>query len=172
VIRCTTGTTHFGYGAKPAPSSSQGAWVYPASHGGARCDDPNVPPMGTRFQLAMSESQINALSLPNWKKTILRAVATYGAYVGDTGGPGFAFQFESGATYTSFGYKDPMVTLAQSAGLRPGTGDWANTYAFDMWNGVDWTRYLRVVTPPSPGATAASAPRTAKATPTKLRRVR
>ena len=40
---------------------------------------------------------------PRWKKTILRALATYGAYIGDTGGGGFNFQFQSGSTYTSFG---------------------------------------------------------------------
>jgi hypothetical protein len=172
VIRCTSGTTAFGYGTKPAPSSSQSAYVYPASHGGSRCEDPNVPPMGTRFQLAMSTAQIDALSVPNWKKTMLQALATYGAYVGDTGGSGFGFQFESGATYTSFGVKDPMVTLAQSAGMRALTGEWAGTYPFEMNSGVDWARYLRVVAPPAPGAQAARAASLGKSRPTPLRGVR
>lgn len=154
VLKCTSGTTGFGYETKPAPSSSQGAYVWPALHGGARCDD-SAPPMGARFHLAMSEAQIETLPVPRWKKTILTALATYGGYVGDTGGSGFALQFESSSTYTSFGTADPLVSLAKDAGLRSGSGDWAGTYVFDMASGVDWARYLRVVTPPQPVAAGA-----------------
>jgi hypothetical protein len=162
VVRCTSSGTGFGFNTVPGPSSSQGAWVYPASHGGARCsaaDEAGAPPMGARFKLAMSDSQINALSVPAWKKTILRALATYGGYVGDTGGSGFALQFESGATYTSFGATDPLVSFSKSSGVREGTGSWAGTYAYNMASGVDWARYLQVVTPPSQVATSASATR-------------
>lgn len=148
VLRCTSGSTAFGYGTRPAPSGSQGAYVHPASHGGARCDDA-APPMGARIQLAMSETQIDALAVPAWRKTILRALAVYGGYVGDTGGPGFALQLESGATYTSFGAADPTVAFARDQGLRPGSGGWAGTYAFDVAGGVDWARHLRVLVPPS-----------------------
>lgn len=148
VLRCTSGSTAFGYGTRPAPSRSQSAYVYPASHGGARCDD-DAPPMGARIQLAMSEAQIDALRVPTWRKAILHALAVYGGYVGDTGGPGFAFQLESGATYTSFGATDPGVAYARSQGLRPGTGSWAGTYAFDVAGGVDWARHLRVLVPPA-----------------------
>lgn len=148
VLRCTSGTTSFGYGTKPAPGGGQSAYVYPASHGGASCDNA-APPMGARLKLDMSDAQISALAVPAWKKTILRALATYGGYVGDTGGSGFAFQFESGSGYTSFGAADPLVTYAKSIGMRAGTGDWAGTYAFEMASGVDWARYLRVLVPPA-----------------------
>jgi hypothetical protein len=149
VLRCTSGTTDFGYGTRPAPSSSQSAYVYPASHGGSRCDDA-APPMGARIQLYMTQAQIDALALPTWKKTILKALAAYGGYVGDTGGSGFGLQLESGATYTSFGVTDPAVTFARSVGIKPLTGEWANTYPFDVASGVDWAGKLRVLAPPSP----------------------
>ncbi|HWI22361.1 MAG TPA: hypothetical protein VNT22_07080 [Baekduia sp.] len=152
VVRCTASGTGYGYGTTPAPSSSQGAWVYPASHGGSRCsaaDEAAAPPMGARMQLAMSDAQINALAVPEWRKTILRALATYGGYIGDTGGSGFNFQFESSAMYTSFGAADPLVSFAKSVGIPQGTGSWAGTYAFNVSSGVDWGQYLRVVAPPA-----------------------
>jgi hypothetical protein len=101
--------------------------------------------MGTRFALAMSEAQIEALALPAWKKAILRALANYGGYVGDTGGPGFGVQFESGSSYTSLGLPDPWVTFAQRNHL-PSSG---GRYALNLSEGVEWQRYLRVLAPPA-----------------------
>jgi hypothetical protein len=79
-----------------------------------------------------------------WKKTILTALAHYGGYVGDTGGPGFAFEFESGTTYTSFGAADAMVTFAKANNVPT----WNGRYVFNMSNGVNWAKYLRVLAPP------------------------
>lgn len=64
----------------------------------------NAPPMGTRFQLVMSPSDIEALPVQKWKKTILQAIAKYGAFFGDTGTGGlFALSPEAGNQYTSVG---------------------------------------------------------------------
>jgi hypothetical protein len=118
------------------------SYVYPAAasdgyrYGGV--------PMGSRFQLAMSDAQIAALSAPRWKKTILTALARYGGYVGDSGGSGFGFEFLSGQTYTSFGRSDPLVDYARAVGIH----DKGGRYVFDVPSGVDWARYLRVLAPP------------------------
>ena len=125
-----------------------GSYVYPASKSGRSCADAglpgtNAPPMGTRLQLAMSDDQIAALPLPQWKKGILTAMAHYGMYFGDTGGPGFGLQVESPATYTSFGVADPIMTWAQ--GGAPGVTMWNGDWVLDIASGVDWARYLRVV---------------------------
>jgi len=146
VVQCSAKGTAFGYGTH---TSSNGSYVYPASHGGSACatDSPDLPPLGTRFRLALSQSQINALALPTWKKTILKALAHYGGYVGDTGGPGFGFLFESGATYTSFGVTDPLVAFARASGLYPNSDGF---YSFNMLSNFDWSRYLRVLVPPAP----------------------
>ena len=126
VIRCDNGTR-----------------VYPAAGQGNGCGTSDAPPMGARFQLAYSDPEIDALPVPAWKKTILRALARYGAYFGDTGGPGLSLvQPESGATYTSFGYEDPFVTFARRSGV-PG---WNGVHSFDIASAVDWSR-LRVVDP-------------------------
>ena len=121
-----------------------GEKVYPAAGTGAKCSDTtNAPPMGTRFQLAMSDAEIDALAVPAWKRTILRAMARYGMYFGDTGGSGMNLQFESGATYASFGREDAMVSFARKAGMRVSDGK----AVFDIRDGVDWAQRLRVIDP-------------------------
>lgn len=124
---------------------SSGTYVYPAlGHGGACSSTTNAPPMGARLQLNMSAAQIAALAVPAWKKTILEAMATYGMYFGDSGGSGaWGIQTESGSTYTSFGREDRLVAFARNNGLPSYNGD----YRFDLAEGVDWTKYLRIIDP-------------------------
>ncbi|MET0615666.1 MAG: hypothetical protein ABW142_09480 [Thermoleophilaceae bacterium] len=118
--------------------------VYPALGGGAQCaDGTNAPAGGMRFQLAYSDAEIEALAVPRWKKTILQALRTYGAYIGDTGGGGFNFQFQSGSTYTSFGQADRLVEWAHT---QPGVSLYNGKYVLDLAPGVDWSR-LRVIDP-------------------------
>ena len=122
-----------------------GTYVFPAHHNGAACDHgADAPAMGQRFQLAMSDEQINALAVPAWKKTILRAMAHYGMIVGDTGGDSWAVEYESGVQYTSLGQPDKWVSLAQKVGIAKGS---TGAYAFNLRDGVDYGRYLRVVDP-------------------------
>jgi len=144
-VKCTAMNTSFGYGTVAAQGSGNSAYVYPAMHGGSGCSDPNLPPLGARFRLNMSDAQIQALAVPGWKKTILTALAHYGGYVGDTGGPGFAFMFESSTTYTAFGAQDPLVPFAQANNLPT----WDGQYVFHVADGVDWQKYLQVLTPPT-----------------------
>ena len=61
--------------------------------------------MGTRFQLAMTPAQIEALPVPAYRKTILRAMARYGMYVADTGGSWAVIQVSALVTM-SFGLED------------------------------------------------------------------
>ncbi len=127
---------------------TSGAVVYPARGTGRTCaeiglSNSNAPAMGARFQLAMTPEQIDALSVPEWKKTILRAMATYGMYVGDTGGGSWGIEAESGSTFTSFGVPDPLVAFARANGWTQYNG----RYTGNLSDGVDWARYLRVVDP-------------------------
>jgi hypothetical protein len=144
VLKCVAKGTSFGYG---TTASSASSYVYPATHGGSVCPsgETNAPPLGAHFVLAMSDAQIQALAVPSWKKTILTALARYGGYVGDTGGPGFCLMFESSSTYTALGLPDPLVTFAQESKLPM----WEGKYVFNIANGVEWERYLRVLTPPA-----------------------
>jgi hypothetical protein len=128
VVQCSSGTT-----------------VFPATGGaGSRCSDTGgAAPMGARFQLDMSDAEIDSLPAPAWKKTILRAMARYGMYFGDTGSGGWGIQMESGETYTSFGRPDALVTFAREAGALAWEGD----YVFDIGSGIDWRSRLRVIDP-------------------------
>jgi hypothetical protein len=129
------------------------SYVYPANGAGLHCSGAGLPasrsiPMGAHFVLGMSLSDIAALNLPSWKKTILAALATYGAYVSDTTGvsSSWGFERESSEDYTSFGQADPWVQFARSIGLRPYdfNGNGYQEYWFDLASGVPWSR-LRVV---------------------------
>lgn len=123
-----------------------GRWVYPAVKSGSSCGPggrEGAPPMGVRLQLAMSSAEIDALSVPRWKKTILRAMARYGLYLGDTGGGAWGIQLESGSSFTSFGRADPLVAFARKNGWRGSGG----RYSATLRDGVDWARYLRVIDP-------------------------
>lgn len=145
VLKCAAAGTSFGYGTT-ASSGGSSSYVYPAKHGGSACGaGESSVPLGTHFMLALSEAQIQALAVPAWKKTILTALAQYGGYVGDTGGPGFAFMFESSTSYTALGLPDPLVAFAKQNALPTWEGD----YVFNMASGVEWTKDLRVLTPPS-----------------------
>jgi hypothetical protein len=125
-----------------------GRAVYPAAKSGYSCaglglPTGDAPPMGARLQLAMSPDQIDALPVPAWKKTILRAMSEYGLILGDTGGGSWGVQAESGSTYTSFGVADPLVEFAVANGWTRYAGD----YVGNLRAGVNWARYLRVIDP-------------------------
>ncbi len=144
-VRCASGNTSFGYGTVCSTQTS--SYVYPATSGGSTCpaSEINAPPLGAHFMLAMSEAQIQALAVPTWKKAILTALAHYGGYAGDTGGPGFGFMFESSTTYTALGLPDPLTTLGQQDGLPT----WEGRSVYNIASGVEWEKYLRVLAPPS-----------------------
>ncbi len=131
---------------------SSGGSVAPAAPGtsGAPCSQfglptENAPSMGTRLWLSMSIAQIDALPVPSWRKTLLRAMARYGVIVGDTmgGNSSWGVQAESGESFTSFGMEDPWDRL----GAQVGAPAWKGGYVFDVNSGVDWSRYLKVVDP-------------------------
>lgn len=143
------GSALLDYGYSVVRDAGGSAYVYPAGAGDSTRAGSNRLAMGARLHLNMTDSQIAALSVPAWKKTILTALAHYGSYFGDTGGSGIGFQFLSGATYTSFGLVDPLLTFARTA---PGdvSAVGGGVYQFDIATGVPWSTYLRVLPPPSP----------------------
>ena len=151
--------------------------VYPADGTGISCDDAGLPsslsiPMGSHLQLRMSRAAINRLDAPTWKKTILRALATYGAYVSDTSGVAdqWGFETESGWAFTSLGKADPWVQWARSLGVQPAdfNHNGYSEYWFDLAAGVPWQR-LRIV---SQCAADGSCPAASKDNAPKLRAAR
>jgi hypothetical protein len=123
-----------------------GGVVYPAEGKGSPCGDEIVAPQeGSRVFLDMGDAEIAALGAPRWKKAIFRALAHYGAFVGDTGGSPWGIAIESGSTYTSFGLRNPWDAWA---GRQPGASRWdGKTLVPISDDGVDWPSRLRVAAP-------------------------
>lgn len=139
-----------------AVKCTNGTSVAPAGSGtGRSCSsmglsNQDAPPMGAHFFLDMSESEINALAVPEWRKVILRAMARYGMFVEDTGADynGWSLIVESGASYTSFGQADPWVTLANDLNLPTWLADGiGRLHLFDLQGTVDWGSKLAVADP-------------------------
>ena len=128
---------------------TNGSSVWPAGEGaGSTCSNPTAPAMGQHFYLQMTDREIDALPARPWQRTILRAMAEYGMFVGDTGGVGWGIHLESSSGQTSFGRPDPWVKLAKKYDLPPiDVGGGSTHYTFDLVGLVDWGRELRVAHP-------------------------
>ncbi len=137
VVKCTNGTAVW-----PAPPTGTGTSC--SSRG---LSNSGAPAMGQHYFLAMSDAEIAALDRPAWTKTILRAMARYGMFVGDTGGISWGIQFESGTSQTSFGYEDPWVRLGKQLGLPTWTSGGRTYYVYDMQTAVSWGSRLAVAEP-------------------------
>lgn len=128
--------------------------VFPARGRSLSCAEAGLPgqgapAMGTRYQLDLSDEQIAALGVPGWQQAILRAFARYGAFVSDTTGqPHWGLEYESPASFTSFGKRDPRIALAR--GLGSVSQDFNHNGETEYWlyfsPSIDWTK-LRVIAP-------------------------
>jgi hypothetical protein len=67
------------------PAVSYRGHVCPATHNDGSTADPNALEEGARLRLDPSVD-VNALPIPQWQKTIARALQTYGMYLRDQGG--------------------------------------------------------------------------------------
>jgi len=143
-------------------SCDSGKAIYPAAASGRVCSsigksNEDAPAMGTRYQLDMSDAEIKALKVPDWKRAILRAAARYGMFVGDTGSGGWSLKEESGLTYTSFGRSDRWVDLAKAEGVP--YDEQSGRWIFNLSDGVDWAKRLRIVHPCETRGTCSTEPR-------------
>ena len=131
-------------------SCTNGRSVYPAAPGtnGTVCEHGRkaAPPLGARYQLDMTNAQIDALRAPAWKSALLKTLARYGMIVGDTfGGSQHAFGIvsESDTQYTALGYPGRFAALGQAWDAPVYDGG----YVFDIAPDVGWRKNLRVVRP-------------------------
>jgi hypothetical protein len=138
-VRCTNGTYVW-------PAHGPGAGTSCASLG---LSNSNAPALGQHLFLHMSHAQIKALDVAGWQKVILRAMADYGLFVGDSGGGDGSIIVESGASYTSFGYRDPWLRLGKKRGVPSwrDDDDGSTRYLFDLRDTIDWRSRLRVAAP-------------------------
>lgn len=129
--------------------STDGSYVYPASGAAGASDPIDAPPDGAHFQLDMTDGEIDALTTPWYNKAILKTMAKYGMFVGDTSGSHpWTIQIESGFTYTSFGESDPWRDFGDDhdgdGWIDYSSGD--DLYYWDI-DAVDWESELRMLDP-------------------------
>jgi hypothetical protein len=117
------------------PCTSSAAAVYPADPVGKAfactstvTTELGSHPLGSRFYLDMASTDIDALQIPDWKKTMLKALASYGGFVGDTNAsPSWLFYIETeqGSMYSALTgpdgrpYLDPWWDFAQKNQWEP-----------------------------------------------------
>jgi hypothetical protein len=106
-------------------------------------NDLQRPVTGSRFQLNYTQAEINALPVPDWKKTILTAMREYGMLLIDTGGSTWGLEFESGTADVAYGKPDRWRAFAAAQGWVQ-VGGASTPYQMPLKTGVDWSR-LRVV---------------------------
>ena len=135
VVNCTNGTS-----VAPAHAGTSGRSCSSIGQSNA-----NAPRMGEHFVLDMTDAEINALPTAAWRKTILRAMAHYGLYVGDTGG-GF-LKLQSGASWTSFGRTDPWRKLGNKLDVPTWSEGGRTFHAFDLRSTIDWRSRMEIVDP-------------------------
>jgi hypothetical protein len=115
---------------------------------GGYTSDTSAMPMGAHVYLNYTPAEIDALSIPGWKKVIVRAMAEFGLYSYDNGGSAHALDWESGIQFLTTTGHNPWLDWSASVGLpRSGTNSETGgpVYSADIQSGIDWSR-LRVLT--------------------------
>jgi hypothetical protein len=110
-------------------TSANGATVgysYPATGGwGEACGDhwseseSGAPLLGQLLRLNLTDAQIASSAAPAWQKTIMTALAHYGAYIEDTDGSlntGIDFITQDSTSWTDLGQPDQWAGLEQQYG--------------------------------------------------------
>ena len=106
-VPCTTGSVYPAAGANGLPCSQM-----PAHN-----PTGTATPLGTLFQLNMTDAQIANSGAPAWQKTIMTAMAHYGMYVNDTDGiDNIELEAESDVSYTSLGGQPLMTNFIKTHG--------------------------------------------------------
>jgi hypothetical protein len=107
--------------------------VYPADQnaGGTdeSCGGTGPPSYGDMIHLLWTPAQISASSYSNECKTVLTALATYGAYTYDTGNHGLSLLTQHQLSYTAIGQSSPWATTIIPDLVAAGDGDGTNWHS-------------------------------------------
>jgi hypothetical protein len=123
--------------------------IFPGSAAAGCNTNSNVAPPGARWQLTLTDPQIDALNAAPWEKAILHAMHDYGVYTtqtifGDHPTPGpFALTWASPLQWTAFGQPNPWSSFNWSSpGNNGGVG-----MPPTNWHpgGINWASSLRIV---------------------------
>lgn len=132
--------------------STSGGQVYPARSYGVGCGVPDCPPTGQWLMLDMTSTEIAALPVSDWQKTIFRALAKYGGWVGDQGGSHALAMHAEGPTTWQYG--NPWLAWAEQQRTKPNSNidvyqaDGQRRYRLNVFDApIDWKNELKAVHP-------------------------
>lgn len=109
-------------------------------------NDLNRPVTGSRVWWSLSDAATNALGIPAWKKTILRALHEFGGIITDTSASGsWHWKVEDGTVDQFYGNQDRWKTYALAQAWAAVGGSDPN-YIMPCATGVDWSN-LRMLSP-------------------------
>lgn len=131
---------------------TNGKQVYPARSYGPKCDKRDCPPTGQWLMLDMSEAKIDALPVAEWQKTIFRALAIYGGWIGDEGGShSLLMQAEGPTTWQG---ANPWLAWAKEQRTMPNSAidtyraEGKRRYRLEVWDApINWKKRLKAVHP-------------------------
>ena len=121
-----------------------GTSVFPAGSGhAAQCSNPAGPkPLhGSLYFMDYSDAQIASMNIPAWKKTIIKAMAHYGGYFGDTNDNGitqgtYPTRYEGGEAYLTAGTTSPLFGWLAGQGITPHGDGTSQDYSLSYWSGI------------------------------------
>lgn len=118
--------------------------VFPAAGHAQTCASglSNAPPHGSLYFLDYTDAQIAAMSIPAWQKAIIKAMAHYGGYFGDTGSASspttdtHPSRYEGGEAYVQAGLTPPLFSWLEGQGVSHHTDGSSQVYTLDYWGGI------------------------------------
>jgi hypothetical protein len=134
-----------------APPCVSGQNVFPGIGGsGVLCPNGTGLPQGSRLFLALSDAQINAMSLSATARMFYIAMAHYGVYVTDTSGQASTWYLVGTPnvhSWTDLGLPDPWPAAAAAAGVSNGNMGLFTEYSIGMAFPAGLQNYLKVAAP-------------------------
>jgi hypothetical protein len=131
--------------------------VFPAhpANSGVACKSSPIP-YGQYFQLDLTDTEIDALDVTAWQRTLLRTLAHYGMFVADQGSNGaFEFEVESPATWADgtnpwIAYAERLRAAGGKTAIRTYRAEGSTRYLWDFGDGLTqrwWASHLHAVDP-------------------------
>lgn len=129
-------------------TSSAEVYDFPAYNNGGilKCNQANrsqfnnsdktlAPNLGSLLFLDYTDAEIDSFNLPAWQKPLIKALAHYGGYVGDTDGDLVGFivsRIEGGEAYEKASLTNPLYAWLEGQGLSPITA--SAPQSLKRWN--------------------------------------
>jgi hypothetical protein len=98
------------------------------------------PAHGALYFMDYTDAQIASMNIPAWQKAIIKAMAHYGGYFGDTNNSSdqgtYPTRYEGGEAYLTAGTVSPLFAWLASQGVGHNTDGTSQDYHLTYWAGI------------------------------------